>query len=210
MGLLPWWIGAVLLGALPVGFAAATSRPLGVSGMLTRALGVREGLRARRDQARLEALDEGAMAAQLAAARARLIEELGLSPEEVALLEAEDEGGLETGTAPPRSGPRASVSFLLALVAGGTLGAALLGELGLRTAAHPGLGQLAVGVGLPLPALLLAGGFAVGLGARVMGGCTMGHGLTGSGSLQPGSLLSTGVFFGTAVGLSSLLLAVGL
>jgi uncharacterized protein len=52
---------------------------------------------------------------------------------------------------------------------------------------------------------LVAGGALVGAGTRVAGGCTSGHGLSGTARLQPGSLAATVSFFGTAVVVSFVL-----
>jgi uncharacterized membrane protein YedE/YeeE len=54
-------------------------------------------------------------------------------------------------------------------------------------------------------AVLFAAGLAVGVGARTAGGCTSGHGLTGSALLSPASLASIMTIMATAIG-STLLL----
>ena len=79
---------------------------------------------------------------------------------------------------------------LLAAWGSGTLAVRLdLGELS--------IGFLGDGAGMWLS--LLAGGALVGFGARMMGGCTSGHGLSGCSRLEPGSLLGTVTFCGAAV-----------
>jgi uncharacterized protein len=62
-----------------------------------------------------------------------------------------------------------------------------------------------VGHSLPMPqmpmswvAIVLAG-FLVGLGARIGGGCTSGHGVCGIARLSTRSMIATGVFMGTAM-----------
>jgi hypothetical protein len=47
--------------------------------------------------------------------------------------------------------------------------------------------------------LLVGSGFLIGYGAKRMGGCTSGNGLSGNAQLSPASLVSTAVFFGTAI-----------
>jgi uncharacterized membrane protein YedE/YeeE len=47
--------------------------------------------------------------------------------------------------------------------------------------------------------LLFIGGVLMGVGARLAGGCTSGHGLCGTSTLSPGSIMSTMTFFGIAV-----------
>ena len=44
------------------------------------------------------------------------------------------------------------------------------------------------------PALLVIGGFLVGFGTRMSGGCTSGHGVCGLGRLSPRSMVATVVF----------------
>jgi len=54
-------------------------------------------------------------------------------------------------------------------------------------------------------AAAVGGGALVGFGTRLSGGCTSGHGLVGCALLSPRSLVATGAFFGTAIGVSLLL-----
>lgn len=80
--------------------------------------------------------------------------------------------------------------------------------------AGPGRWRLAFLAGLVLPALWLASrdtlpataslpvlavaGLLVGLGTRLSGGCTSGHGVCGIANLSPRSLLATLLFMGAA------------
>jgi uncharacterized protein len=60
----------------------------------------------------------------------------------------------------------------------------------------------ALGSWLPLAALvplLFVAGSLIGYGARWMGGCTSGHGLCGTSSLNPPSFVATGTFVGTGI-----------
>jgi len=50
--------------------------------------------------------------------------------------------------------------------------------------------------------ILVGSGVLIGFGARVAGGCTSGNGLSGNAILSPASLVATGTFFGTAIGVS--------
>lgn len=47
--------------------------------------------------------------------------------------------------------------------------------------------------------VLFAAGILIGVGARTAGGCTSGHGLTGSALLQPASLVSIATIMATAI-----------
>lgn len=98
------------------------------------------------------------------------------------------------------SAPRlASALFLVGIVVGGAL-AALGGgwSTSLSDAAHARF----FGAGASGLAALLVGGALVGFGTSWAGGCTSGHGLAGVSRAQPGSLVATAAFFGTAVVIS--------
>jgi uncharacterized membrane protein YedE/YeeE len=56
---------------------------------------------------------------------------------------------------------------------------------------------------------LLAGGFLAGLGARMSGGCTSGHGICGLASFQLSSLLAVVTFLVTAIVVAHVMLAFG-
>ena len=71
-----------------------------------------------------------------------------------------------------------------------------------------GLGYGRLGELLPLPmlvAVLLLGGVLIGFGARWMGACTSGHGLSGCSTRSRGSFVAAITFFATAVGVTLLL-----
>ncbi len=80
------------------------------------------------------------------------------------------------------------------------LGAALIGLL--RGGPALGLSYGALGLVLPIAALmpvLFVGGMLIGFGARWAGGCTSGHGISGTSSLSITSFVATGTFMATAV-----------
>ena len=52
-------------------------------------------------------------------------------------------------------------------------------------------------------ALLLSAGVAIGFGARLAGGCTSGHGITGMSLGSRASVVATMTFFGTAVAVAN-------
>ena len=91
------------------------------------------------------------------------------------------------------------VWLLIGFVAG-ALVAALLGPGIEFTTDYGDLGR-----SLPLVAIvpfLVAAGVVMGYGARWSGGCTSGHGLRGSASLSPASLVATGTFMAVAIAIS--------
>ena len=57
-------------------------------------------------------------------------------------------------------------------------------------------------------ALLFGAGVLIGIGARTAGGCTSGHGLTGSALVSPASIVSMMTIMASAVGTTVLLEAV--
>lgn len=90
--------------------------------------------------------------------------------------------GIFNGVLIPQAGDAAwRALFLLGLVAGASL-YALLYPAGYRPRA-----------GFPV-ALLVVGGFLVGFGTRMGGGCTSGHGVCGMARLSARSLVATVVF----------------
>jgi uncharacterized membrane protein YedE/YeeE len=100
------------------------------------------------------------------------------------------------------------LSFLGGLVLGGFLSAATSGgwapiwDLGIFDAVigwGPG-GKLA---------WMFAGGLLIGLGTRMAGGCTSGHGIFGISNLERASLESTLCFFATGVATSALVYGLG-
>ena len=114
---------------------------------------------------------------------------------------------------PPAAGGRACapvpslgshLTFLLMLAAGGALATLLRGGWGWSD----GLGDAFarhVAAGSGGLAALAGGGLLVGFGTAMCGGCSAGHGLTGTGRLMPGSMVSTLSFFSAAVAVALLL-----
>ena len=66
-----------------------------------------------------------------------------------------------------------------------------------------GLDAIVHGTGARL-GLLFASGVLIGTGARLAGGCTSGHGISGTSSLSIASLAATGTFMATAIGVTLL------
>lgn len=95
--------------------------------------------------------------------------------------------GILAGIVSPRTSNRDwRVAFLLGLVVGGAALAVVLPNA-FHAPAHVNA------------AILVAGGVAVGLGARVSGGCTSGHGVTGIGRLSKRSIVATTTFMATGM-----------
>ncbi|HUS53077.1 MAG TPA: YeeE/YedE thiosulfate transporter family protein [Thermohalobaculum sp.] len=85
---------------------------------------------------------------------------------------------------PQMRGVAEGLLFLIGLIGGAFLYAVTLGppEISVTTSAP----------------VLLVGGLLVGLGTRLGGGCTSGHGVCGLSRLAPRSLIATGLFMATA------------
>lgn len=88
--------------------------------------------------------------------------------------------------------------LLIGVVLGGTGFAVIAGGpdfhgYGWLTATFTGSGRVLVA-----PILLIAG-VLIGFGAKLAGGCTSGHGLSGMAMLSRASLSATATFFGTAI-----------
>ena len=94
--------------------------------------------------------------------------------------------------------------FLVGIVGGGLLSA--WGAGGPALTATAGMFDALAPASLPARAALFAGGgVLLGLGARLAGGCTSGHGIVGVGQLARSSLLATAVFMATGVVVTHLL-----
>jgi uncharacterized membrane protein YedE/YeeE len=101
--------------------------------------------------------------------------------------------GIFHGVLGPQSGDTAwRVLFLLGLVAGASM------YLSLNPSAYTPRAGFPVG-------LLVLGGFLVGFGTRMGGGCTSGHGICGVARLSMRSLTATVIF--VAVGIATVFVA---
>ncbi len=180
MTYLPFWLGGAALAGVAVGYCLLLRRLLGVSGSFAIALGARPGA-SDVDPAALEAALEKATA-----------EEFG----EHAGDDAPRAAAPVAIRAPlPRS---AHVTLVLAMIAGGTIGAISRGAFRLRGDLGPEFARV-IAAGWPGLAALALGGALVGFGTQMAGGCTSGHGLCGTARLQRGSIAATCAFFGVAV-----------
>lgn len=190
-GYWPWWAGALGLSLTFVGFWVVLGRPLGVSSLLGKLLYWKENNRLR--------ADDGAFADQ-AALRAALREATAAAFGGQAEM-AEDGEDAQAELPSVRPSSRENLAFFGFLTLGGTLAALSRGAFSPGCSAGPEYERLFHGSLLPL----LLGGVLVGLGTRMAGGCTSGHGLNGCAAAQPASWLATALFFGTGVFASFLL-----
>jgi uncharacterized membrane protein YedE/YeeE len=113
---------------------------------------------------------------------------------------------VENGLSPKRLGFRSWL--LLGLVLGGLSFALISGRFSL-TFAYGDPGSIA-GTSLLSEGILLGvAGIVMGFGARLAGGCTSGHGMSGLSLLSPASIVATMTFFATAVGLAFVVAMLG-
>ena len=95
------------------------------------------------------------------------------------------------------------LTFLLAMIAGGAISSLLAGGWTTKQDLGPTHAAL-IGERWMLPVLVL-GGILTGIGSRMAGGCTSGHGLSGCSRMRPNSMVATAAYFGTGVLLSFVL-----
>lgn len=219
----PFWIAGPALALVTVGACLVGRRPLGVSGVLARLADLPRELRAERQREALASADTDAVEAALLAAT---LEAFGPAPALAGL--GPDAGSATVSSAPalalaPAAGPApgcgtscgaaasrptlgAHAVFLAAIVAGGFLVQLARGGWQPTFSMGDAFERLVAG-GLTGWVALLAGGFLVGVGTAISGGCSTGHGLSGSSRLQPAGVAATATFFGVAVAVSFLLAA---
>jgi uncharacterized protein len=193
----PWWLGALALGGLTPFVFVATGRMLGVSGFWSRALSRREQI----EVAKAHALSLDAVKMEQALLEAT-IAQFGPDAAQLVATAPPTENHDRAWKAPPPLAWSANLTFLVCLAAGGGLASFLRGGWSISTSIEPELRSVA---GAAWPFFLLGGGFLVGFGTRMAGGCTSGHGLSGCSTFQRGSLIATAVFFLAGVVVSLLL-----
>jgi uncharacterized membrane protein YedE/YeeE len=205
-GYWPWWLGAFALAFITIGFWLAIGTTLGVSSSWDRLANWRED----RNMAKVAAvLQETPTAALESAMMAATMEQFGDEIPDELLEQMEGNKGAAPAPAVAGNTPRTPwsvhVTFLLSMVVGGAIATFLTqGQIPI----HFTMGDTFVHLfgASPLDWLvLLGGGLLVGFGTRMGGGCTSGHALSGCSRLQPGSLVGTASFFGTAILVSLLL-----
>jgi hypothetical protein len=196
---LPWWITAISLAFITLGFYFANNRTLGVSGSWTRVV------QWRNDKTLDEDLSSFAKKPKLFedALMAATIEEFG-EHEVTRFLESrhQNKPTAAEDKAPAKIASRAHwtvhLVFLSALMLGGFIGSVIRGDIGIQMdmgSVHSNL----FGQGFAILLTLFIGGALVGFGTQLAGGCTSGHGLSGVSRLVPASLIATMSFFGAAI-----------
>jgi len=181
----PFWWGGLAVGAVATLYPLASGRLLGVSSLYA-ALFEKRSAEPRVSLSELEA-------ALLAETEAEFGPQASAAPESTA----------QTKLARVRAAAeRFRPLFLVGMVLGAAFASAFSGTL----TAKFSLGErfdLRYGALGPLPlAVLLLSGVLIGVGTRLAGGCTSGHGISGVARAERGSFLTTLVFWTTALGVA--------
>ena len=200
-----WWIGGVALGLFAVVFSLLTGKPLGVSGSWL-------SIARRKDDAVLKAsaevldadqdqVKDDLMAMTMAEFGGDVIEETPQRREGEADAVISDKPKLKQDYTPWT----VHVLFLVTMFIGSYIAMiTTVGEFSWTLELSPLHNKIFENDGEAWIALLF-GGMMVGFGTQMAGGCTSGHGLSGSAQLIPASLLSTAIFFGSATLLTILM-----
>jgi len=179
-GFWPWWWGGLAMGGIATLYPLLSGRLLGVSSAFGSLFERREPTRANLSEL------EAALLAETEA-------EFGPAP---GLAEGRGSSALARLRAETE---RFRPLFLLGIVLGGAVVSVLSGRFAVVHTLGTQFDARYGSFGL-LPALLLLGsGMLIGIGTRLAGGCTSGHGISGVARAQPGSLLTTVVFWCTAL-----------
>lgn len=110
-----------------------------------------------------------------------------------------------TATLTAPEAPSLGLIYMGGMVAGGFLSALMVGAVTPTMTLNGVRFHELFGSGMTSVIPLVVGGFFVGIGTRMAGGCTTGHGLCGMGALQLGSLVTTMSFFGVGIATALLL-----
>lgn len=192
----PWWVGALALGLIAPTFWRVTGAPFGVSGSWDKLAHCRrEHTRSLQEaQVRTASPDriaDAVMAETLAEFGPEAINSVAVDPTTSAPVVAQQ----------PRLPLLAHLVFIAMIALGGVFAAMASDRFHLSFDLGPVHRRL-FGDGIVMWIVLFMGGVITGFGARLGGGCTSGHGLTGLSCLQFGSIVSTACFFGTAIAVS--------
>jgi len=197
-----WWLGAIGLGLVTIGFWYTNRVTLGVSSSWDRIVGWREDAKLLEADRMMRATPVNDLAAAM---MAETVAEFGDEiPESMRRSLVVDSSAAGLSGRPQRTKWTVHVTFLMSFVVGGFLAYVPTGTWQLHMDMGPEYTNL-FGNGPGAMVVLFLGGILVGFGTRLGGGCTSGHGLSGCSRLQIGSLVGTAAFFGTAIVVSLLL-----
>lgn len=201
-GYLSWWMSGLALGGIAVLFRLLTGRTLGISGSWRKVAFWKQERENDKASQAITQNQEGAANALLAATLAEF------GDASVATTDTADNQSTASPAKTKQAVPwTAHAVFLISLIFGGFLWAIITGHFQLQfnlSAIHDHIS----GSFTNMSFMLLIGGFLVGMGTQMAGGCSSGHGLSGCSNLSWSSLVATGIFFSTAVVAANLIKAV--
>jgi len=201
---LPWWVTAISLATITLGFYFISRNTLGVSGSWARLIQWKD------DKVLDEASASFANQPKLFedALMAATIQQFGAEEVNKFLESRHSLKPIEKTEAISATVTRTHWSvhlvFLLALIIGGIVGGIIKGNV-VVTMDLGTVHQQLFGTGFASIMTLFVGGLLVGFGTQLGGGCTSGHGLSGVSRLVPSSLVATASFFGAAIVFSMLI-----
>lgn len=196
----PWWAGAMALGSITVLYHVLVGRRFGVSSSWERVV----HWKVERAVEQMDARVRENSAAFEAALREATVAEFGEGGDGDVLTTTPPATTTSTPSPTPRLPLSASLTLLVMILVGSFAAAIINGRFQLRGDMGPDFADIVVRGPLMWPTLFI-GGIMVGIGTRMAGGCSSGHGMSGCSRLHPISILATSVFFGTAVVVSTLL-----
>lgn len=201
---LPWWLGALALSSIVLGFWLIIGNPLGVSGSWARIVMWQEDKSIAQAEAPFRANPQLLQDALMKAT----IDHFG---EDAVYAVISRQHGQTVASPDSKSATMKAKAtwtmhavFLVMLAAGGLMVSVLGGQYQPQFTLGEMHSQM-FGSGMGYLMTLFMGGAMVGFGTQLGGGCTSGHGLSGCSRLVPASLIATAAFFGTAVMISLLL-----
>lgn len=196
----PFWLGGTTLAAICVAHWLSIGRMLGVSGRYSAIVN-----RIRFGAVPDDNIDDAKLAQELEAATLAAFGKDALAE----VLESHENTPAAQSVASEQRPPQslsAHLVFLASLILGGFLAAVLDGRFSVDFSLRDDATARLLGNSRAAQALLLfGGGILVGIGTRMAGGCTSGHGLCGTSRLQPGSIVATAAFFLSGATLTRLL-----
>lgn len=201
-----WWEGALALGLLTVGFWFFVKTPLGVSSSWERTVAYKEEKeRSKAEMALHSASPDQIRDALLRETLAQFGEDAFNKYKKNTADSSQAGAAQDKETQIPSTAPlSAHIIFLLMIAVGALIASIVSGsfkisfDLGIVFTSIFGNGWFSLFI-------LFLGGAMVGFGTRLASGCSTGHGLSGAARLQPGSIIATSAFFGTAILISFLL-----
>lgn len=197
---LNWWIGGLALAGLTIVFRLLTGRTLGVSGSWRKIVFWKQE---RENDANAAALIQNQSKTANALLAATLAE---FGEVDVASPSSNNTATSSTTSSPSVVPWTAHFLFLLCMFLGGMIWAFYTGHLHFQFALSKFHTQIS-GNPWVLSLELLIGGFMVGFGTQMAGGCSSGHGLSGCANFSWASMMATAVFFCTAIIVSLLIKA---